>query len=125
MRRKKYYALINGFTRKYGEKEMTSAVVKEILTEYRESICPALCNYSFKLSRRHALNICDNLGQGNWEKMWLTDEEKAESIDKICRALLWDVYYCSDRMTWDRLTRINWQYQRLLHRMEYENESEE
>ncbi len=117
MRDKCYYALTNGFAHKYTDQDKTEEVVKAILCEYRETICPALCKYNFKLSRKQALLLCDTLGQGNWEKMWLTPEEEAEPIDKICQSFIWDIFYCSDRMSWDRLTRINWQYQRLLQRM--------
>lgn len=117
MRAKKYYALTNGYAHKYTDLEKTDDVVMVLLKEYREIICPALCRYNFKLSRRQALLLCDTLGQGNWKKMWLTPEEEAETTEKICQAFIWDIFYCSDRMSWDRLTRINWQYQRLLQRM--------
>ncbi len=117
MRAKRYYALTNGYAHKYTDLEKTDEVVMALLNEYREIICPALCKYNFKLSRRQSLLLCDTLGQGNWKKMWLTPEEEAESTEKICQAFIWDIFYCSDRISWDRLTRINWQYQRLLKRM--------
>lgn len=114
---RKYYALINGFYHKYHDMEMTKDVLKAIAKEYREVICPALCKYEFKLTRKQALWLCDTLGQGNWKKMWLTTEEERQSTEEICREFIGDIFYCSDRMSWDRLTRINWQYQRLLKRI--------
>lgn len=117
MTRKKYYALINGYYHKYSDLEKTDEVLLEIAKEYRHTICPALCKYNFQLSRKQALWLCDTLGEGNWKKMWLTEEEKNESGEEICKGLLGDIFYCSDRMSWDRLARINWQYQRLLRRV--------
>lgn len=117
MTRRKYYALINGYYHKYRDVEKTDQVLLEIAKEYRHSICPALCNYNFRLTRKQALWLCDTLGQGNWQKMWLSEEEKQESSEEICNGLLGDIFYCADRMSWDRMTRINWQYQRLLKRV--------
>lgn len=118
---RKYYALINGFYHKYHDLEKTREVLLALTKEYREVICPALCKYEFKLTRKQALWLCDTLGQGNWKKMWLTPEEEQEPTEEICRVFIGDIFYCSDRLSWDRLTRINWQYQRLLKRIENES----
>ncbi len=123
MRAKRYYRLTNGFTNRYRDQSVTGEVLVNMLNQYREVICPAICRYNFRLSRKQALLLCDSLGQGNWEKLWPTSEEKTMPTDEICRVFIWDIYYCSDRMSWDRLVRINWQYHRLLRRMEEENES--
>lgn len=117
MTRKKYYSLINGYYHRYRDTEKTNEVLLAVAREYRRIICPALCKYNFRLTRKQALWLCDTLGQGNWKKMWLTDEEENESSSDICVGLLGDIHYCSDRMSWDRLARINWQYQRLLKRI--------
>lgn len=114
---RKYYALINWFYHNYHDMEKNRRVLLNISMDYREKICSALCNYNFKLSRKQALLLCDNLGQGNWKKMWLTPEEEQEPTEEICRDFIGDIFYCSDRMSWDRLARINWQYQRLLKRI--------
>lgn len=114
MTRRKYYALINGYYHKYRDVEKTDQVILEIAREYRHHLCPALCKYNFRLTRKQAMWLCDTLGEGNWKKMWLTEEEKTESGAEICKGLLGDIFYCADRMSWDRLARINWQYQRLL-----------
>lgn len=125
MREKKYYVIINDFYHKYSDAEKDTDTMKAIAEEYRETVCPALCKYNFGLNRKQALWLCDTLGQGNWKKMWLTDEDNAESDSEVCRQLIGDVFYCSDRMSWDRLTRINWQYQRLLKRIEQNTEQSE
>lgn len=117
MTRKRYYAIINGYYHRYhdGPKDLDTLIAIE--KEYREAVCPALCKYNFHLTRSQALFLCDTLGQGNWKKMWLTEEEKSENAESISTALIGDIFYCSDRMSWDRLVRINWQYQRLLKRI--------
>ena len=75
MREKKYYAIINDFYRKYSDAEKDTDTMKAVAEEYRETVCPALCKYNFGLNRKQALWLCDTLGQGNWKKMWLTDED--------------------------------------------------
>ena len=125
MRKKKYYAITNGFYDKYSEIEINIDAMKSIAEEYREIVCPALCKYNFKLNHKQALWLCDTLGQGNWKKMWTTEEDDAESDSEVCRLLIGDVFYCSDRMSWDRLTRINWQYQRLIRRIEQKTKQSE
>lgn len=126
MRKKKYYAIVNNFNDMYTEGEISHEAVKQILTTYRETVCPALCKYNYNMSRKQALRLCDSLGYGNWQKIWLAPEEEAESTEDLCRVLIGDVFYCSDRMSWDRLARINWQYLRLLKRLEGdENEGAE
>lgn len=117
MTEKKYYGLINRYYHRYHDAEKTPEVLLAVAREYRHNICPALCKVNFKLTRKQALWLCDTLGEGNWKKMWLTDEEEKESDADICVGLLGDIFYCSDRMSWDRLARINWQYQRLLKRV--------
>lgn len=114
---KKYYDLINGYYHTYHDIEKTNEVLLSVAREYRRTICPALCKFNFRLTRKQALWLCDTLGQGNWKKMWLTPEEEQQPTEEICRDFIGDIFYCSDRMSWDRLTRINWQYQRLLKRI--------
>ena len=62
---------------KYSDAEKDTDTMKAIAEEYRETVCPALCKYNFGLNRKQALWLCDTLGQGNWKKMWLTDEDNA------------------------------------------------
>lgn len=122
MRKKKYYAILNGFYHKYYDLEKDINTMKAVEKEYREKVCPAICKFNFQLNRTQALWLCETLGYGSWEKMWPTPEDDAKSDEEICNHLLGDVHYCSDRMSWDRLTRINWQYQRLLQRIEQRTE---
>lgn len=117
MTRNKYYRLINMIYHNYCDAKKTPEVLLNVAKEYRHHICPALCKYNFQLTRKQALWLCDTLGEGNWKKMWRTQEDEDESDEDICNGLLGDIFYCSDRMSWDRLARINWQYQNLLKRV--------
>ena len=113
MRDKKYYAIINSWCGRNGKEEFAEAELKAIAREYREVVCPAICKYWFRLRKKTALGIADNLGYGNWQRLWLTDEEQATSAAVFAAKLVGEVFYASDRMSWDRLLRINWLYLRL------------
>lgn len=67
----------------------------------------------FKTSRNVANDIIDNLGYGNWKHLWTTHDESEQSTGQIVNALVEEIFYCSDRWTWDRVLRCNWLYLRL------------
>ena len=77
----------------------------------------AICIYCFKLPKRIRKDLFYELAQGNWKHLWETDEEKKMTIAELCEQLKWDVFYCSDRMSWDRLCRIHWNWQRIKGRL--------
>ena len=104
MTSKKYYKLINEFAQLQDQ--------QEILDKYPE-IFNAICVYCFKLPKRIREDLFDNLVRSNWVHLWETDEEKKMTIAELCEQLKWDVFYCSDRMSWDRLCRIHWSWQRI------------
>ena len=108
MTRKKYYKLVNEFFRiKNWE---------EILDKYPKMF-DAICIYNFKLPNRIRNDLFDNLCKGNWEHLWETEEEKKMTIAELCYELRGEVFYCSDRMSWDRLCRIHWIWQRIARRL--------
>lgn len=57
---------------------------------------------------------------GNWLKLHETDMERHAGAEDYADALVWDVYYCSDRWSWDRVMRVQWLYMRLRDRCEKE-----
>lgn len=116
MTRKKYYNLVNEFARLKDQ--------QEILDKYPKMF-DALCIYSFKLPKRIRKNLFYELAKGNWKHLWETDEEKIMTIAKLCEQLKWEVFYCSDRMSWDRLCRIHWNWQRIRDRMWHKEMDEE
>ena len=108
MTSKKYYKLINEFAKLQDQ--------QEILDKYPE-IFNVICIYCFKLPKRIREDLFDNLVRSNWVHLWETDEEKKMTISELCEQLKWDVFYCSDRMSWDRLCRIHWSWQRIKDRL--------
>lgn len=105
---KKYYKLINKFAQLQDQ--------QEILDKYPE-IFNAICIYCFKLPKRIRKSLFDDLTQGNWEHLHETETEKKEPISELCKTLQWEVFYCSDKMSLDRLCRIHWCWQRIQHRL--------
>ena len=67
----------------------------------------------FKKAARRIL--WDNLADGNWEHFHLTDEEEKLTSQQWLEALCWDVWYCSDRWTLDRLTRCHWKFRQYMY----------
>lgn len=108
--RKKYYKLVNKFA---GLKDS-----QEIIDAYPHMF-DAICCYCFHLPNRITKSLFRDLGYGNWEHLWETDEEKQKTIDELCETLRWEVFYCSDRMTWDRLLRTHWIWQRIQDRLRW------
>lgn len=80
------------------------------LKEYEELMVHVL-EEEFEISGEPAERIVETLGYGNWERLWETDEEAAKPIDELKEDFIGDIFYCSDRWTWDRVLRVNWLYQ--------------
>lgn len=104
MTRKKYYKLVNEFAWLQNQ--------QEILDKYPKMF-EAICIYCFRLPKRIRKDLFYDLVKCNWVHLWETDEEKKMTIAELCEQLKWDVFYCSDRMSWDRLCRIHWSWQRI------------
>lgn len=65
-----------------------------------------------KLGRRY---LFDHLVEGNWEHLHQTKEELMRDRNKWLEEFYLDLWYCSDRMSLDRLTRLHWQYRQCLY----------
>lgn len=109
MTRRKYYKLINDFMNMKDQDE-------EIIKTYPK-VFNTICKYNFKLSQRVIKSLFDGLSYGNWERLHETEAEMTMTIPELCNSLRWEVFYCSDRMSWDRLCRIHWIWQRIRDRM--------
>ena len=72
----------------------------------------------FGLTKKVADDLIDCMCRGNCERMHETHVEKRASAITYADELLNDVFYCSDRWSWDRVVRIQWLYQRLRDRVE-------
>lgn len=112
---KKYYHLVNKFSHLETEEETIAMYPK---------MFKVLCKRNFRLNKRLIKDLFQNLGYGNWEHLWETDCEKLESVAEMCEMLRWEVWYCSDRMSWDRLLRTHWIWQRIQHRNNFKEDKE-
>lgn len=116
MTSKKYYKLVNEF---------------EFLEDWQEIVrkypkmFDAICIYNFKLPNRIRNDLFDNLCKGNWEHLWETEEEEKMTIAELCYELRGEVFYCSDRMSWDRLCRIHWIWHRIARILWYQEMDKE
>ena len=108
--RKEYYKLVNEFV----------DLDKESMINAYPYLFDAICCYWFHLPKRTVNSLFNGLGYGNWKHLWETDEEKAKTIDELCEVLRWEVFHSSDRMTWDRLLRTHWIWQRIQERLRKE-----
>ncbi len=72
----------------------------------------AKCMGFNKLGRRY---LFDHLVEGNWKHLHRTKEENMWSRAKWLDNFASDLWYCSDRMSLDRLTRLHWQYRQCLY----------
>lgn len=59
--------------------------------------------------------LWDNLAVGNWAHFHPTDEEAKLTACERLEKLHWDVFYCSDRWSLDRLTRCHWAFRQYMH----------
>ena len=85
----------------------------EMILDYRSCIEKVMQTF-FGIENISIINeFIDGCGLGNWEHMWLTEKEEKKTIDEWADALWGEVFYCSDRWSWDRLIRTNWIFQRV------------
>ena len=116
MTSKKYYKLVNEF---------------EFLEDWQEIVrkypkmFDAICIYNFKLPNRIRNDLCDNLCKGKWGYLWEAEEEERMTIAELCHELRGEVFYCSDRMSWDRLCSIHWIWQRIARILWYQEMDKE
>ena len=87
-----------------------------LISDYRKLMTSVLKN-EFHISKKASKSVIDSLGYGNWKHLWMTDEEKSKSIEEIKDTLIGEIFYCSDRWSWDRVLRVNWVFLRLLEKL--------
>lgn len=64
---------------------------------------------------RHARqSMWEGLVCGNWKRLHLTNDELEITSKHWLEELAWDVRYCSDRWTLDRIARCHWMYRAYL-----------
>lgn len=112
--RKKYYKMVNEFNKL----ETSQQVI-----DYYPKMFEAICIYNFRLPKRIINSMFKNLCYGNWKRLWETDEEHKKTVAALCDDLRWEVFYCSDRMSWDRLIRTHWIWQCIKLRLDLNQDS--
>lgn len=76
----------------------------------------------FHLPHKAARKFVDEACYGNWDRLHLTSLEKEASAEEVAESLRYDVFYCSDRWSWDRVIRVQWLYQVLRDKCRREEE---
>ena len=72
----------------------------------------------FHMSKKAAKCFVREACSGNWDKIHETRLEKELDAETLADALVSDVWYCSDRWSWDRVMRVQWLYMRVNDRCE-------
>ena len=105
------------------------------VNSYTDSVDPFAVRDGYPRMMHHVLEVAFEMDKaaakmfvhqaclGNWERLHETRIEQYATAKDYAKALLNDIFYCSDRWTWDRVLRIQWLYQRLKHRVD--NNAEE
>ena len=84
-----------------------SHVTPEKVEEYWYRAFNCVAKYlGFNKATRRIL--WEDLVMGNWRRLHQTDEESRYTPEKWLDKLYWEVTYCSDRWSLDRLTRCHW-----------------
>lgn len=73
----------------------------------------------FGMSKESAKDFVKNTCQGNWERLHETSVEKTLKAEDYADNLRWDIFYFSDRWSWDRVLRAQWSYQRICDRLRW------
>lgn len=58
--------------------------------------------------------LWEQLVQGNWDRLHQTEEEARRTPEEWLDKLYWQVSYCSDRWSLDRLSRCHWLYRQYM-----------
>lgn len=61
---------------------------------------------------------------GNWERLHLMSMEEDIPSEKWAESLLYEVWYFSDRWSWDRVLRAQWKWKQLCNRLRKEESME-
>lgn len=83
-----------------------------IAESYVEMIIVVL-KEKFGIDKKAAKQFVEDACCGNWDRLHLTKAEHTIDAQMWADMLLSEVWYSSDRWSWDRLLRIQWLYRRL------------
>ena len=100
----------------------TESIDPESVKKTYPEMMGLVLNIAFGMDKTAAELFVYQACLGNWERLHETRIEQYATAKDYAEALLNDIFYCSDRWTWDRLLRIQWLYQRLNKRCDGELE---
>lgn len=91
---------------------------QEVIDDYPAMMRRVLMDECF-LSKDAADAFIKDACFGNWDRLHETRIEKSLNERDYAYELLDDVFYCSDRWSWDRVLRVQWLYQRMVYRLKF------
>ena len=99
-------------------REKSPATVRDAYPRMMRTVLKA----GFHMGKRASRGFIEDACCGNWLKLHETDVEREADAEAYMRMLIRDVWYCSDRWSWDRVLRVQWLYRRLRDRCREEAE---
>ena len=93
----------------------------EVMEDYPKMMVKVLrheLGFTKDAAKRFVWYACE----GNWLKLHETDVERVMSSYGYARILLGDLHYISDRLSFDRILRVQWLYQRLVRKCRIDKE---
>ena len=93
----------------------------EVMADYPKMMCKVL-RHKFGLSKSAAKVFVRTACEGNWLKLHETDVEKHVGSDVYAEMILGELFYISDRISFDRILRVQWLYQGLVRKCHEDEE---
>lgn len=79
-----------------------------------EDLFYSVCSYLISGDATTADVLYSELVAGNWKRLHVTEEESGYSINDWITMFKDEVFYCSDRWSFDRLSRCHWLFRRVM-----------
>lgn len=79
---------------------------------WHDVFCTVLKRLGFPRDARAYL--WEELVKGNWRRLHLDEHEQRRTPEHWLGSLVWDCLYCSDRWSFDRLTRCHWAFRQYM-----------
>ena len=92
------------------------------ITQWESLFKRQLSNWGFNKIAQDSLFRWGECGY-NWKRLHLSEEEQRCTKEQWLDIFYCEVFYCSDRMSLDRLFRCHWLYSNLLHELRSHLES--
>lgn len=94
---------------KYEKQHNNAQAVTDDWRKVFVSVCKHL-----GINRKSANVLFEDMCFGNWDHLHKTDEEREFTADIWFEKFIYDMFYCSDRWSVDRLMRCHWYFRQWL-----------